>query len=91
MVPASLAASRQPRTQGSQSAGGVEDEGEVVMMKKITERVRNSHPRLYFHCSHEEIFSRIVSILTSIFMDCILWAWSCANSRDKGKTWSHGA
>ena len=31
------------------------------------------------------------SILTSIFMDCILWAWSCANSRDKGKTCCHGA
>ena len=27
----------------------VEDEGGVVVMKKITERVRNSHPRLYFH------------------------------------------
>ena len=40
--------------------------------------------------SHEKLFSRIVSILTSIFMDCILWTWSCANSRDKGKTLSHG-
>ena len=68
----------------------VEDEGGVVVMKKITERVRNSYPRLYFHCSHEKLFSRIVSILTSIFMDCILWTWSCANSRDKGKTLSHG-
>ena len=56
----------------------VEDEGGVVVMKKITERVRNSYPRLYFHCSHEKLFSRIVSILTSIFMDCILCAWSCA-------------
>ena len=78
VVPASVAASRLPRSQGSQGAGGVEDEGEDVVTKKITARVRNSHPRLYFHCSHEELFSHIVSILTSIFTDCILWVWSCA-------------
>ena len=78
VVPASVAASRLPRSQGSQGAGGVEDEGEDVVTKKITARVRNSHPRLYFHCSYEVLFSRIVSILTSIFVDCILCAWSCA-------------
>ena len=66
MVPASLAASRQPCFKDSRSAGGVEEEGEIVVTKKITARVRNSHPRLYFHCSHEELFSRIASILTSI-------------------------
>ena len=44
MVPASLAASRQPRTQGSRGAVGMEDEGGDVLTKKITTRVRNSHP-----------------------------------------------
>ena len=78
VVPASVAASRLPRSQGSQGAGGVEDEGEDVVTKKITARVRNSHPRLYFHCSYEMLFSHIVSTLTSIFVDCILCAWSCA-------------
>ena len=63
MVPASLAAFRQPHSQDSQGAVGVEDEGEDVLTKKITARVRNSHPRLYFHCSHEELFSRIVPSL----------------------------
>ena len=77
VVPASLAASRQPRTQGSSGAVGMEDEGEDVLTKKITTRVRNSHPMLYSHCSHKELFSCTVSILTSIFMDCILYAWSC--------------
>ena len=78
VVPASLAASRQPRSQGSQGAVGMEDEGEDVLTKNITTRVRNSHPRLFFSCSHEELFSCIISILTSILMDCILCAWSCA-------------
>ena len=63
MVPASLAASRQSRSKDSRSAGGVEEEGEIVVTKKITARVRNSHPRLYFHCSHEELFSCIVPSL----------------------------
>ena len=43
VVPASLAASRQPRSQDSQSAGGVEDKAEDVLTKKITARVKNSH------------------------------------------------
>ena len=43
VVPASLAASRQPCSQDSQSAGGVEDKAEDVLTKKITARVKNSH------------------------------------------------
>ena len=78
VVPASLAASRQPRSQGSQSAGGMEDEGEVAVTEKITARIRNSDFRLHGHSRMEELFSRIVSICTLIFMDCILCAWSCA-------------
>ena len=78
VVPASLAASRQPRSQGFQSAGGVEDEGEDAVMEKITARIRNSDFRLHVHSRLEELFSCIVSICTLIFMDCTLCAWSRA-------------
>ena len=46
--------------------------------RRLQQESRIHIPRLFFSCSHEELFSRIVSILTSIFMDCILCAWSCA-------------
>ena len=57
---------------------GVEDEGEDAVTEKITARIRNSDFRLHVHSRMEELFSRIVSICTLIFMDCILCAWSCA-------------
>ena len=46
--------------------------------RRLQQESRIHIPRLFFSCSHEELFSRIVSIPTSIFMDCILCAWSCA-------------
>ena len=62
VVPASLAASRQLRSQGSWSAGGVEDKAEDVLSKKITARVKNSHSQallflqswraFLLHCFH---------------------------------------
>ena len=74
----SLSGSIQPHIQGFQSAGGMEVEGEDVVTRMITAKVRNSHSRHYFHCIHEELFSCIVSILASISIDCILSSWSCA-------------
>ena len=56
----------------------VEDEGWDVETKKIAARIMNSHPKLYSHYSHGELFSCTVSILISIFMDCILCVWNCA-------------
>ena len=46
--------------------------------KKDYNKSQEFTSRLFFSCSHEELFSCIISILTSILMDCILCAWSCA-------------
>lgn len=53
--------------------------------------IMNSHPKLYSHSSHEEIFSCILFFLPPTFMGCTFCASSYTSSRYKGKICCHGA